>query len=96
MPMTTAQKRELAQSRRAECIRILGGVCVDCGTTEKLARDHVFRTDRQNHPRRTARWQREKIYLEEAKAGKLVLRCPPCHGRKSARERREGDQLKIF
>jgi len=66
--------------KRAEMIAILGGVCVHCGTTEKLEFDHIFEN--------TKSWDIGKIWGHRkviAELKKIQLLCNSCHKKKSAR-----------
>lgn len=75
-----ARQRAWAARVRLQLIEQLGGVCVDCGSTEKLEFDHRV-------PRRWVNrhldpsWRISKIKAEIA-AGEIELRCPECNKRK--------------
>ena len=63
-------------------IEALGGVCVDCGTRNKLEPDHVVGcTWVQRNVTQESRLRR---YAEEFRAGvPLVARCRSCNGRRN-------------
>lgn len=75
-----ARQRAWAARIRVQLIEQLGGVCVDCGTTEHLEFDH--RVPRRWICRRLdPSWRISKIKAE-IQAGEIELRCADCNKRK--------------
>lgn len=79
---TKARRKELLQQRRAALIEALGGVCVECRTTERLEFDHT--EPREWIASKKNQETRQRFYEREAAAGKIVLRCRVCNVRKGA------------
>lgn len=74
------RQREWARKERVRLIELLGGVCVDCGATDRLEFDHREpRTWVNKHHDPSARMS--KIRAEIAR-GIIELRCPDCNKRK--------------
>ena len=71
--------------RRARAIETLGGMCTDCGTIEQLEFDHVDRALKSFSISSRPFCSEEKFWQEIAKC---VLRCTPCHRKRSADQRR--------
>lgn len=69
--------------RRGKAIVQLGGVCIDCGTTEELELDHAIAADK-SFPIGTM-WSISEVRFQ-AELAKCVLRCHPHHVEKSLRE----------
>lgn len=69
-----------ARRRRQELIALLGGQCVDCGTTSDLEFDHTHPRDWE--PRKLNRWHRMSRYWRDYLAGILTIRCRSCNARK--------------
>ena len=63
------------------------GPCVDCDTWENLTVDHEDASQKVSH--RIWSWSKERRDRELAKC---VVRCWPCHMKKSANERAKGSQ----
>ena len=70
---------------RSAAIARLGGECVDCGATEDLQFDHVDRTAKQHDVSQLMNGYRRELL--EAELAKCVLRCGPCHERKTVEYR---------
>lgn len=90
MPYTREQKREYDRhwttERRERAIKILGGRCVKCGSTEQLEFDHVDRTTKDPKLKGGGiTWTRawEWIVTELVKC---QLLCRKCHEDKSRSE----------
>jgi hypothetical protein len=82
-----AYMKRRRKSRKAQLILMLGGSCIDCGTTEGLEFDHRNPSDKKfgvtmglDKP-----WQ---VILDEA--AKCDLRCSPCHRSKTTRLQENG------
>ena len=74
-------QRNRYEERRTQAVEILGGVCVDCGTTDNLEFDHVDPSTKEFAiGDMFSKYSWEKI---EQELIKCVLRCKPCHGIKS-------------
>jgi hypothetical protein len=71
--------RRRYHERRAEWIAKLGGVCIDCGSSENLQFDHADASTKSFDVSR-AMTHTTKI---EAELAKCVLRCRACHRRKT-------------
>lgn len=72
-------QREWLARRRAEWIDE-NGPCVDCGSTEELQVDHVDADLKVEH--RVWSWSAKR---REAELAKCVVRCEPCHLKKTLR-----------
>jgi 5-methylcytosine-specific restriction endonuclease McrA len=72
------QRRRFA-ARMAEAISLLGGRCVDCGTTDRLHIDHVDPDDKTKALSEMHLWRRDRWLAELAKC---QLLCASCHGKK--------------
>lgn len=68
---------------RKEIIDLLGGKCVECGTTENLEFDHIDRETKNFNIGRLTNVSREKL-LKELPLCQLL--CKPHHDIKSAKE----------
>lgn len=79
-----AYDRQRYLARKQQLIEYLGGVCVDCGTSETLEFDHEDRMTKQFAI--TSNWNRP---LEELidELDKCVLRCEDHHSEKTRAER---------
>lgn len=62
--------------RRAAAIAKLGGMCVDCKTTEQLEFDHADAKTKSFNISKIWNYSQAKLDLELAKC---VLRCKSCH-----------------
>lgn len=69
--------------RRTETIEKLGGVCVDCGSTESLEFDHAKRTTKVFDLGHGWSFSEKRL---RAEVGKCVLRCKECHRTKTSLE----------
>jgi hypothetical protein len=69
--------------RKAQTVLVLGGKCVDCGSTERLEIDHILRSTKVLDV--SSRTWSSKVYWAEV-IEKCTLRCNTCHRRKTARE----------
>lgn len=68
---------------RAECIALLGGKCVDCGTTDRLEFDHMHRFGKKYTLGSIMLHSKKK---REEELSKCVLRCTYCHSVKTSIE----------
>ena len=68
---------------RAEYIVLLEGKCVDCGTDQNLEFDHNDADSKSFDVGKLLNYSKE---VREAELLKCVLRCSPCHRKKSVRE----------
>jgi 5-methylcytosine-specific restriction endonuclease McrA len=64
------------KARRAKFIELLGGKCVNCGSTENLQFDHA-NAKKKEFDINQVKDGKEEIILKELK--KCVLLCPECH-----------------
>lgn len=76
---------------RAEAVRVYGGVCVTCKSTDRLELDHVNNDGRAHrkiepHTQMYARIARTGARLTDVE---LQLLCVPCHHTKTGLERRK-------
>lgn len=71
---------KLYHKRRSEFIELLGGKCVDCGTTEDLQFDHVNPIDKSFDVGSRLSYAYETVL---AGVKKCVLRCKRCHNVKT-------------
>lgn len=69
--------------RRAEAVELLGGRCVQCGSTDALELDHIDRTTKAGELGRLFSRGEARYRAELAKC---QLLCEECHRRKSADE----------
>lgn len=82
-------QRDWLSKRRAEGIKLLGGKCVVCGSTEKLEVDHIDAKSKVDH--RIWSWSDERRKKELAKC---QLLCQKHHGVKTTKtEVLRGEQL---
>ena len=72
--------RNRYHQRKREAFEILGGKCIDCGSTEKLEIDHKDHNQKAFSVNRMTSLSREKFLKE---LSKCVLRCNPCHIKKT-------------
>src|SRR5262249_54860627 len=81
------KKRERMHARRAKLIEMLGGKCVQCGSSENLGFDHIRRQDKVF----TIGGNLQRPWDElVAEAMKTQLLCEdPCHKAKTAAEQPE-------
>lgn len=70
--MATRQT-EWAKRERTRLIGILGGRCVDCGTTENLTFDCLHATGDAHH--KMSQSQKMCFYRKQFRAGNLTVRC---------------------
>lgn len=61
---------------------LLGGKCIDCGTTEDLHFDCIY-PQGDHHHRIEWSW-RMSFYRKQYAQNNLALRCEKCNGRKAA------------
>ena len=73
------------RERRDKYVKLLGGVCVDCGTTERLEFDHVDPALKSFDINAKIKCK-ESLLLPELQ--KCVLRCKVCHSLKTNRDKR--------
>lgn len=66
--------------RRQEALNLLGGQCVDCGSTENLEFDHTKAKDKSFDIGRVWSYKQETFLAE---ISKCVIRCRDCHANKS-------------
>ena len=69
--------------RRREGREFLGGVCVDCGTTEDLEFDHVDRESKEFMISGMSSCSEARFWAE---VRKCVLRCKTCHYARTAQQ----------
>lgn len=90
MPYTKEQRRvyqaQYRQKRRDTAIKLLGGACVVCGTTENLEINHIDPTTKSFT---LSRWDgKASDYWEEVK--KCNLLCKAHHDEETARQKLSG------
>ena len=74
------RQRDWARRQVEKLKELLGGKCVECGTTEELEFDHLEPRDYES---RKLEWShRISIYRREIAEGKIQLLCKPCNSRK--------------
>lgn len=71
------------RKRRAAAIEQLGGLCIDCGGTERLEFDHRDPAEKSFTMSRASSFSEERF---QAELRKCVLRCFDCHLTKTKRE----------
>lgn len=81
--MAGYMKRRYHQ-RRADAIAALGGICVRCGTTERLELDHIDRATKRFDVAHCWSVSADRYAAEVSKCQVL---CHDCHKDKSAAER---------
>jgi uncharacterized OB-fold protein len=86
-------RRRRYHATRQELIKLMGGVCVECGTDENLEFNHKY--GKLWEPRNVCYWQRLKRYRQEFEAGELNLLCKSCN-RKYWPVARPGEELCPF
>ena len=67
---------------RAEYVALLGGKCVDCGTDQNLEFDHDDASSKSFDIGKLLNYAKA---VRDAEIRKCVLRCNPCHLKKSIR-----------
>src|ERR1019366_8594446 len=80
--MPGARQVRWAKVRRAEMIRVLGGKCVHCGTTQCLTFDCIRPTGDKHH--RLSSVARVTYYAGQMRNGNLQLLCSDCNSHKGA------------
>lgn len=70
--------------KRLAYIEEMGGVCVECGSTEKLEFDHIDRSTKTMNPKEL--WSRREEVIR-AELAKCQLLCKSCHQKKTSAER---------
>jgi hypothetical protein len=73
-------RRKRREERRAKYVALLGGKCVECGSTKDLQFDHINKHEKEldiAHSIDT----KEDVLLNEVK--KCQLLCPECHLKKT-------------
>lgn len=86
--MTPTQKlKDTRRRQRQELLKLLGGKCVHCGSTERLEFDHIDPTTKL-FTIATNLGKRTKNLLPEIK--KCQLLCKHCHCKKTALDNRWG------
>jgi len=80
------EKAIFGAERKAKAIDLLDGVCIDCGTTNRLQFDHINRDRKDLRHALGNMWELnwDKIIAE---LKKCQLLCRSCHGAKSMAER---------
>lgn len=76
------------KTRRAQLIELLGGICLDCGTDQRLEFDHRIPGSQEFRINTRALDKPWPVILAEV--AKCDLRCNPCHRVKTARLREDG------
>jgi 5-methylcytosine-specific restriction endonuclease McrA len=77
----TRYKLDRKRRLTAEWKKRLGGVCVKCGTTERLEFDHIDPTSKIEEPYKVLmQWPEDRIASE---LSKCQLLCRSCHSKKS-------------
>ena len=71
-------------ARLAKAIEYLGGVCIECSTTEQLEFDHVDPTEKEFTVTEIMLHADGKLYTE---LDKCVLRCKPHHLERTRRQK---------
>jgi 5-methylcytosine-specific restriction endonuclease McrA len=74
--------------RRDKALEILGGCCVDCGTTDNLEFDHVDPKDKSFDVARAFTSMAESKLWSELH--KCLIRCTRCHLKKTSNENSVG------
>lgn len=82
MSSTASYQRKIRAERRALAIDLLGGKCVECGTTERLHFDHVH-NDRESLRDMVSALFCCKIERLIAELEKCQLLCASCHAYKT-------------
>lgn len=72
-------------ARRAEAVRLLGGACIKCGTTERLEFDHIDPASKEFTIGGSA-WNTSKARFL-AEVAKCQLLCATHHAEKSITDR---------
>lgn len=91
--MTTAQKTIWRNTRKKKAIELLGGECIECGSTDKLHFDHVDndRTDEKYKISNLINYKWETIIKE---LQKCQLLCASCHSKKTAVDNGHSGELR--
>lgn len=77
------RQTEWARRKREEMIAVLGGRCVDCGTTACLTFDCIVPTGNAHHKLSSS--QRVSYYVRQLRLGNLTVRCSLCNSKKGAK-----------
>lgn len=78
-----ARYKDRHRLRVAEAKERLGGVCTDCGTTDRLQFDHIDPTTRRYWIAGMDTYADATFWAE---IEKCTLRCPPCHQQKTNKD----------
>ncbi len=84
-----ASSSEKRQERKKKMVNFLGGKCVDCSAADDLEFDHQEPSLKNFKISDALDWSEEKL-LEEVK--KCVLRCKPCHHKKTLENDEYGER----
>lgn len=77
------RRKQLRYMRKAQAIELLGGKCVNCGSTERLEFDHI-NNDREDHKHMIS-WMLEGEWEKLVKElEKCQLLCVSCHRSKTS------------
>ena len=77
------QQAELKRKNRLLLIEMLGGKCVDCGTTERLEFDHINPGDKTSNIGHNL----SSINRAKDEASKCELRCHCCHKERTRQQK---------
>lgn len=81
-----SERTIIRAERKAKAIDLLGGECVECGSTKGLEFDHIKRERKDNYHCISAfidaKWSRVLVELK-----KCQLLCKPCHIKKTHTDR---------
>ena len=80
----SARQKDWAKRTRERLLRILGGKCRHCGTTECLTFDCIIAQGHWHHALDTS--SRMSFYRAQMRAGNLQVLCSRCNSIKGAAE----------
>lgn len=76
------RQKQWAVRARADLVQLLGGRCVECGTTEELHLDCILPQGHHHHKLDSS--SRVSFYRRQHAEGNLQVLCAACNGRKGA------------
>lgn len=89
-------EKQWARNRRALWMDVLGGMCVDCRSTENLEFDVIIPEMNGDRHHKMDTSARMSYYHRQIKWDNLAIRCTKCNNKKSFHDKKYIEKLRLW